>query len=358
MTKQLVEEDYFLPRRHYSSGSNPMQPNAVHYYGPIVARRLGATDSFPSVLVSSDSELDALGTKAIAAVLPTNPLSGLAVTLGELKREGIPSLLGVQAWKGRTKLAKSAGSEYLNHEFGWKPLVSDLRKFTYSVKNSDELIAQYARNSGRRIKRELTFPVERTLTVHSSTGGSGFTHVTPDPVLLEIYTDTNTNTCRRTVRTVTERTVWFKGCFTYYLPPYKPNGDNSKRNRQLRNYLYGTRVTPETLWDLTPWSWAADWVGNFGSVLHNVSAFANDGLVMHYGYMMEQYVHRTTVTVSGFGLRSYPGKKYAVASTLTTVSKKRRVASPYGFGLDPLGFTGRQWAILAALGISRGPSQL
>lgn len=359
LTKQVVEDEYYLPSRDYSAGSNPQSQNAFHYRGPIIPRRsLGTSNSFPPVKVSSDASLDALGTRAIAMTIPTNPLSGLAVALGELKRDGIPSLLGVQAWKGRTNLAKSAGSEYLNHQFGWVPLVNDLKRFTYSVRNSDELIAQYARNSGKRIKRELTFPVERKVLSSTTQVGNGPLHVTPEPFLLEIYTGTNSSTSQRITTYSEERHVWFSGCYTYYLPPYKPNGDNSKRNRQLANYLYGTRVTPETLWDLTPWSWAADWVGNFGDVLHNVSAFANDGLVMHYGYMMETYIHRCTVINTGFGLRSYPGKRYTVSSTLSTISKKRRVASPYGFGLDPLGFTNRQWAILAALGISRGPRQL
>jgi hypothetical protein len=337
-----------IPERHYSQTLGHTTNAGHHYIGPVLENVGYGVADFPAPHYSSASVLHALGTKIIANVLPTNPLSGLFVSLGELKSEGIPSLLGVQSWKSRTHLARSAGDEYLNHQFGWLPLVNDLKSFTHSVTNSDELVAQYERNSGRPIRRSVALPIDR-----SSTTSAGARGIAPD--IPQLYPGTSH---RNYVRTETfSKRRWFVANFTYYLPPFNPNGSNVARNEQLANYLFGTRPTPEGLWNLTPWSWAADWVGNFGSVLHNVSAFQSDGLVMRYGYIMEEGIHEVNYTHPEVQFISYPGKM-GVSQTLRTTVKQRLVATPYGFGLNTDAFTDRQWSILAALGLSKGSRKL
>jgi len=120
--------------------------------------------------------------------------------------------------------------------------------------------------------------------------------------------------------------------------------------------LWGLRISPELLWELTPWSWAADWVGNVGEVIHNLSAFSNDKLVLRWGYIMFKYTCRDTYLLEGVRLKGMPSGP--VSQTFVTQVKKRNRATPYGFGLDPAAFTTRQWAILGALGISRGTRML
>lgn len=335
-----------IPPRPYSSSTDP-HSIGFHYDGPVMGS-LG----FPSPFFSSSAELEALGTNAIANVLPTNPVSGLFVALGELKRDGIPSLLGVQSWRNRTQAARAAGSEYLNHQFGWVPLVNDLKKFSYSVSHSDELIAQYERNSGKRIKRQVDLPSVKETTVYS--GAARTTSERPWPNLSGMYRDNSWVQVHLT--TTKSKRRWFEGCFSYYLPPFNPNGDNVKRNEQLANYLYGTRVTPEGIWDLTPWSWAADWVGNFGNVLHNVSAFQQDGLVMPYAYVMEEGIHEVTAVWPRLNFHTYGLDSLSV--TMRTTVKQRIPATPYGFGLNTGSFSTRQWSILAALGLARSDGSL
>jgi hypothetical protein len=306
---------------------------------------------FPTVIPSPSSLLNALGTQVIANVIPTNPLSGLLSALYEIRREGIPSVPGIQSWRDRTLRAKNAGSEYLNYEFGWLPLVNDLKRFSNSVTNSHELIRQYERNSGRRIKRRVTLP--STSEVIQQTDADAW----PAPTVTGSLGNALYNGRGKISRTVTETTRrWFSGCFTYYLPPYKPGGDNLKRNEQLANYLYGTRVTPDTIWNLTPWTWALDWVANTGDVIHNISAFHQDGLVMPYAYIMEEktIMHRVRQTQSfkqGLGNHTF-------VQDFETISKYRIPATPYGFGLNPATFSDRQWSILVALGLSRGGKQM
>lgn len=126
--------------------------------------------------------------------------------------------------------------------------------------------------------------------------------------------------------------------------------------RAEANKLLGTRLTPEVLWNLAPWSWAADWITNTGDVLHNISMFAQDGLVLRYGYVMEETIIERTWTLHGVGFKSSPGP-YNFSSTLREIHKVRRKATPFGFGVSEEAFTPRQYSILAALGMSRGRSR-
>jgi hypothetical protein len=77
-----------------------------------------------------------------------------------------------------------------------------------------------------------------------------------------------------------------------------------------------------------------------------------DGLVMHYGYVMEHVVESDEIVLSGWTPQkgSFPSDLKIVVVRET---KTRLRASPYGFGLTFEDFSPRQLAILAALGISR-----
>jgi hypothetical protein len=345
---EVVKRDY----REYSDVPYRIQVQSPHYGRSGTYQWAWKTNpvvgDWPANPASSDATLAVAGTRMIKAVIPTNPLSGLTVALGELKRDGIPSLIGINTWENRTKLARGAGSEYLNYQFGWLPLVSDIRKFNRAVTDRDKILRQYERNSGKRVRRRL----EETQTVEITTSVN--TLESPTPILPSYLYKNALGTL--TTTTITKRRRWLAACFTYYLAPQ--SGSFSKRNEQLANKLYGTRVTPSTVWELAPWSWATDWVFNTGDVLHNVSAFANDGLVMPYAYIMEEASVEKHIKLEGVSYKSVyaPGgftPPTTMGQVFTTTSKKRIRATPFGFGLNPLLFTGRQLSILAALGLSR-----
>jgi hypothetical protein len=52
------------------------------------------------------------------------------------------------------------------------------------------------------------------------------------------------------------------------------------------------------------------------------------------------------------------GKPVQLSQTFGTIQKIRRKATPYGFGLNPNTFSTRQWAIIAALGLTFGGNKL
>lgn len=297
-------------------------------------------NNFPEALISDNDELDVLGTQIIANVLPTNPVAGLAVAVGEI-REGLPSIVGLRSFRDRLAHARDAGDEYLNVEFGWKPLLSDLRKFSDALTKEDEILRQYIRNSGKRVKRRVTLPVNKQV---SEWKGKGIAQpILSSPLYVEPEGD-------MTIISTIERKRWFSGCFTYYVGDPRTT-DVTLRNAQLRNKLWGDRVTPEVIWDLTPWSWAADWFADTGAVLHNIGAFLNDGLVMPYAYVMEQTTVTKEYKLENVQYRNADGPS-SMGQTFTTVSKVRRRATPFGFGLTHDDLSVRQIAILAALGLT------
>jgi len=340
LRKHLYEEFSDLDDRYLTSAGT-----VYRYRGPQYAKYETVNPSdFPDVTPSPDHILEAFGTTAIARVLPTNPLASLSTYLGEM-REGIPAIVGSDFLKSRARRARSAGGEYLNFEFGWRPLVSDVRAFADAVMSSHKTISQYERQSGDGVRRRYVLNMPDEVSVEETTGN-------PEPLLIgPIYTSAFGP---MTKTTTISRKLWFSGCFTYHLEPLN-DGALRKGWFQRANKLFGIRLTPETLWDVSPWSWAADWFGNIGDNFHNVMAFQNDGLVMRYGYVMETKIHRVAYNLSGIGYGNLPGRTYSFMQSLSTVTKKRIEATPLGFGLNPISdFTNRQWAITAALGLTHG----
>jgi len=313
--------------------------------GVVVAR---GTSLFPVLSVYSLSSLQAAGATAIARTIPTNPVASAGQFFGELYKDGIPSIIGSGLLKSRLKQYREYGSEYLNYQFGWVPFFKDLTDFATAVKTSHEVLAQLMDGSGKNQRRRYHFPPVTTTTQSNDGAGTPYS----SPVL-------NTDNCDGAIvqgnrTTTTTETVerWFSGCYTYYIELGEDTLSNIARCAQEADKLFGILPTPELVWQLAPWSWAADWVSNIGDVIHNVSAFQQDGLVMRWGYMMEKSVKEVSYTLSGFKVKE-PYLTLNLTQTFGTTRKVRIKATPYGFGLTYDGFTNRQLAIIAALGISR-----
>lgn len=294
---------------------------------------------------SSNSELDAYGTQCIARCLPTNPLSNMGQFLYELK--DLPQLFNPGSWKERTgeirRLANSASGEYLNVAFGWLPMLEDIWSFLKVTSNFQKHINQYARDSGRHIRRQAKL-FDRSTTVSSIVGTPGNAGPWPTPSFIQ-----QGGTCTKDV--TTKQRVWFKGSFTYYLPPLDGSATSFfKRYGAFANKLYGLRISPDLLWRIAPWSWAYDWIGNAGPIIRNWDAFHNQGLVMHYGYIMEEKIETTKYSLDGFRLLT--DKTKSIIDYTFQTSKVRRKATPYGFGLNPASFSPFQQGIIAALGIN------
>lgn len=376
--KELMRrQDYggnFESIRQEYWGSHPriaLQTNWIggtyRYNGPVGAVPLDnvGTNSVYWPLVPSGLYFDMIqkGTTAIARTIPTNPAVGVGQFLGEL-REGLPSVPGKDLYRALSDLpkgvsmselakraARGTSEEYLNYEFGIRPIISDTEKFVKAARDSDKIVKQLARDSGRLIRRRYSFPEEKTIqTITSRTGAYPWP---PYAIFLNGTSGTYTHT-----REITTR-MWFSGAYTYYYDQGQTLTDRMHRFEQEYNRLYGLRLSPALAWELAPWSWLVDWKSNVGDVITNISAFSRDGLVMPWAYMMcEMRIVDTHTVAGGTFYRNVDGATPAIGaitSRFTTTVKKRVRATPYGFGLDPdwRDFSVRQLAILSALGITR-----
>jgi len=287
------------------------------------------------------------GTIGIARCQPSNPTANMAVALAELVRDK-PRLPGQALSKRNWKRISSYSNEYLNLVFGIAPLISDAKDLYKAVTNSEAILAQYQRDSGKHVRRRYYFPETKDVVVEDL----GLRTPQPAPIA-GVEPWTTTVPLEREITTI--RKIWFSGCFTYTLPGGDAILDRIRRAQQELNRLYGIKVTPDVAYALTPYSWLADWFGSIGDVLSNASNFALSNQVMHYGYVMAttQVVHKYTLRTAGTN-----GLDHDLVQEFETVIKQRHKATPYGFGLNPTAFTDQQWAILAALGISRGPKFL
>nr|UJQ85137.1 MAG: hypothetical protein 1 [Leviviridae sp.] len=327
------------------------------YNGRIYASLLdlpGTGDSF----AATGSSLDALGTTAISRTIPTNPVVDGSTFFGELVRDGFPAVIGA-ATLGLKK--GGLAGDFLNFEFGVLPLISDIRNFLKAVTKSEMILTQLRRDSGRVVRRRYYFPIELTSTETSNVGTLAGFKPWPQPVYSS-YWPFDYTLSRSIKHTSIKKEVWFSGAYTYYLDMGDETHDKLIRYSQYAKKLLGIRLTPDVLWNLAPWSWMIDWVTNLGDVFHNVSAFASDGLVLRYGYVMAKTTHRYSKTVTGIrplaGRNVYQDTLLPVSTTSSFVLKQRRKATPYGFGLELDGFDLRQWAILGALGMTRAPQVL
>lgn len=280
------------------------------------------------------------GATAIADTIPTNPTVSVAASIGEL-REGLPSLPGRSVLKSGVS-PKNISDEYLNYEFGIKPIIGDVRKFTKARQEAEKRLDQLYRDSGRLVRRKRSFPRLSTTTSETTKGtiypyGPGLTgFVVDSPATL-------------TVTTTVTRDVWFSGGYTYLFP--RQDGFHQKM-KELEK-VYGIIPDITDAYQLTPWSWAVDWVSNLGSLVQNLHAFSQDNLVLRYGYVMCTTRAETTATWSGRLRKDGVLTDTSITTRWGCVSKQRQKATPYGFGLNPETFSGRQKAIIAALGISK-----
>ena len=335
-----------------------------YYSGPVLGAfptltemsKLGSKNTSLNYEDSNESSLKADGTTAISLCSPTNPVSDLGTTLAESFREGVPSLPGIQSWKNRTSAAKAAGSEYLNAEFGWLPLVSEIGDVVEAVRFHRTIMNNYHNGEGRNTHRTFTFPSKYERSSFTAEGASWPLSVGLD----SHYVASGDPSSRRTVSRVRETKRWFEGCFTYGLPSSTDSWRRAIGFGSQADQLFGLSLNPDIVWELTPWSWAVDWFTNTGDVINNVTNFGLAGLVLRYGYMMEESIETITAEHSRQVFFSKSGNDQSVRTISTPcscgyeiVTKRRTPASPFGFSIGWEGLSPTQLAITAALGITR-----
>jgi hypothetical protein len=303
----------------------------------------------------NESNLKALGTTAISLTSPINPASNLGTTMAEMVREGITlpghSLSRIQSWKDRTAVAKAAGSEYLNYQFGWAPLHKEVTDVAKAARDHRDIMKQYHAGEGKNTHRRFDFPSQS-----ESWNATGSDSSARFPGWFSGFVGLSGPPCVRQLSRVRETKRWFEGCFTYALPSQSDSWAKHLGFGSEADQLFGLALTPTILWELTPWSWAVDWFSNAGEVINNVTNFGAAGLVLRYGYMMEETIDTYSCTLSNTNLKLKSGgvtKGNGPTSRTIVRTKRRTPSSPFGFSVGWEGLSPTQLAITAALGITK-----
>jgi hypothetical protein len=116
----------------------------------------------------------------------------------------------------------------------------------------------------------------------------------------------------------------------------------------------GLDLTPEVLWQITPWSWLLDWFANLGDVISNISNLSLKDIILDYAYLTNRI--ETERGILAWKPSLYGNLKLSrnvVSHKVTTVEKTRNQASPYGFSVGFDGLSPYQISILVALGLAR-----
>jgi len=298
---------------------------------------------YPNSPASDEAFLNMTGASAIEQTAPGNSTFDAWESLGELYKDGLPRPIA-NTTEDRISVAKQAGSNYLNIEFGWKPLVDDVLKFADTINRAASVLQQLERDAGRVVRRKRVILEQRDESQFETLGYG------PPSVGGISYNPAGFGTYELEI--VTWRKIWFSAAFTYYIPGNVNSSNAIIKGAAKANALFGIELTPKKLWNLAPWTWMADWFSNIGDVISNVERFASGNLVMHYGYLMEHAItdHIYTWVPGGFGSSNgvMPGPVI-----LRTESKQRVQANPFGFGINWDALSAWQLSILASLGITR-----
>lgn len=311
--------------------------------------------------VMNQSLHKSLGSGLIAASNPWAPKASLAVTIMELLTGDVPSVLkNLRRYLADLQsLKRTAGSDWLNVQFGWVPLVSDIMaavdvlfKLHLLLHESNERRRGRSGDLGTwsRVNDSAPGVSDRNPILGSVLGNdilsqSGNYNSPPNI----------STTVGRWSRTFTV-TANYRFTARYHRGTRPNQAELGYLDRAVE--LLGLEMTPDVLWQLTPWTWLLDWGSNLGAISKNLSTLDWSNVLLDYAYLTYRIDSRTsmTATIPGSwvsGSYTYETPKF-LSSSVTVVEKIREQASPFGFSVSWDGLSPFQLSILAALGMSRG----
>jgi hypothetical protein len=355
----------FVTRKRYALGS-PNMVNLRRSIGPFSGRTDGASYDgpllpigpgllqFPPFFESDDVSLAKVGTRLMADLSPSAPLSEFLTAAAELFNDGLPSEIGlplIERWGRLPRKARrrAIGNEYLNYQFGWVPLVSDLLRLQKSVRKSGDILSKFIQDSGQVVYRKGGLPPEEKESFSTFAENINAWYA-PSSGTLDDNSSLGKGKVVRTHKQV--RFQSFSGACTYFIPPSGGLINETRRAIIEARRLFGVAPTPDTIWNLAPWSWAVDWFSTWGAAISNFSDYLIDGQVWLYAYAMEHSISSYTYTYVG-PTGYYPKEARPYDVILISEVKKRIKASPYGFFFGWEQMSARQKLIAAALGLTR-----
>jgi hypothetical protein len=244
---------------------------------------------------------------------------------------------------------KKIADNFLNHQFGWVPFLSDIRKLYRTHQNSVAIKRQLTRNNDRWVTRKKVLSNETDQNIWSK--GNGMS-VEPAGYYIGTLFDAGTSPTYELKEEIRSE-ISAVGSYKYYRPEFDPdmpdyNSAWSNLNRDLA--IYGARISPSNVYRATPWTWLVDWFTDFGGNIDTITDWAQDSIVARYLFVMRHDIREQVFTQT----LPFSGNHLSLQWSAKMEGKIRKQAStPYGFGLEWKFLSPRQLAILAALKLTR-----
>lgn len=222
-----------------------------------------------------------LSADAFTAMRPTmtNKLSltNFILELGDLKQL-------FRLWDTHKSVITNAAAGHLNYSFGWRPLLSDLKKiFQY--------IGQYEMKLHDLISRAESPQVRRFRTNVTGTDVESYAYDEPwSGHQFKLHT------------AYSNITFCAKMCFAYSLPKYRW----SELNCRAALDALGLNVNPAQIWDAIPFSFLVDWFTNIGTVLEQFNNNWLEPILSVRSMMYSVLTEGTTKTYAFPWYRQYP----------------------------------------------------
>jgi hypothetical protein len=144
----------------------------------------------------------------------------------------------------------------LTYQFGWRPLVSDLRKLLNiqaQIERKEVQLGKLFTKSGLRRKVSLPGPPDETLRARALVG--------------DYWTGTfGWVTGSLTTQHKRWGVIRYKASDSFPKPP-----SNEVQAKIARRLAYGMHSSQQmaNLWNIVPWTWLIDWFVKFGSIVEN-----------------------------------------------------------------------------------------
>jgi len=321
----------------------------------------------PFTFLGTDVELSNYAALEYGKTAPTSDQFSASAFIGEL-REGLPALIPVliqtgpklafrDTLKKQAKRAKDAGSDYLNVQFGWIPLLNDVRKIATALAVATtavtgQSISTHRRREGRvrdiAVSGNFALPncvVSAELSaaqwgISSTWRGGG-----PYGVFGSIWQSQ-------------KHTIDYSFEAEFLRLP-EGSKDYSVYTDKLSE-LMRWDLRPSDLWQLAPWSWLVDWFTDIGGQLESWESATSNRILSLYAYGMrdERKLSTSVASVSSGGnYTPYFTTYFGPSSVFQQIEIRRRQrikANPFGYVLNPLSqLTAGQLAILGALGLTK-----
>lgn len=265
----------------------------------------------------------AMATAAAARTNPSRPYVDVPAAVFDM-RGGIQRIKN--AGDDLVAIIRQTGSQYINYQFMIAPVVGDLVRagvaYHQVCRRRDEINKLHDENGIRRTVSNGSY----------STSGSYNTAVQSAGLLIQ-----------KNIRWMT--TV---ECRTHVR--WKPTSRSGIRpspaqiDTWARRAVYGLTVDFSTLWEITPWSWLADWFGDVGTYLR-----ATRNIIPATLSGVHPMKHWRTESVFDGG----PINQGTISGGKVIRETKTRVSSFVAPTAHLPIFDERQLSILAALGASR-----